>query len=191
MSDGSRLEELRRRVLKDPASILFAQLAEEYRRAGEYQRAVAVCRAGLAVHPGYPSARVTLGRALAGLGHFEAAQRELEAVLETAAENLAAIKGLAEIHRERGDAAEALRRYQAALRLAPHDAELRLVVHALEQRPMRSPSSGAAAGEPAVSGDPMYARSSRGSGRARALRTIAQLERWLAALHGTRAFRRT
>ena len=64
MPEHPRIEDLRRRVQKDPASIAFAQLAEEYRRAGQYQEAVEVCRAGLAIHPGYLSARVTLGRAL-------------------------------------------------------------------------------------------------------------------------------
>ena len=64
MADHQRIEDLRRRVQKDPASIAFAQLAEECRRAGRYEEAVEVCRAGLAVHPGYLSARVTLGRAL-------------------------------------------------------------------------------------------------------------------------------
>ena len=42
------------------ASIAFAQLAEEYRRAAMFQDAVDTCRAGLAIHPSYLSARVTL-----------------------------------------------------------------------------------------------------------------------------------
>ena len=70
MADNPRIEELRRRVQKDPASIAFAQLAEEYRRAGNYEDAIATCRAGLAVHPGYLSARVTLGRALLEMNDF-------------------------------------------------------------------------------------------------------------------------
>ena len=70
MTDTSRIEDLRRRVQKDPASIAFAQLAEEYRRAGQFDDAIAVCREGLALHEGYISARVTLGRALLGAGQF-------------------------------------------------------------------------------------------------------------------------
>ena len=68
MTDNPRIEDLRRRVQKDPASIAFAQLAEEYRRAGQHQEAIDVCSGGLAIHPGYLSARVTLGRALIELG---------------------------------------------------------------------------------------------------------------------------
>src|SRR5918999_696191 len=89
MSDNPRIEDLRRRVQKDPASIAFAQLAEEYRRAGQHKESVEVCRAGLSVHPEYLSARVTLGRALVELGQLDDAQRELETVLKSAPENLA------------------------------------------------------------------------------------------------------
>ena len=103
MSESARLEELRRRVRTDPASIVFATLAEEYRRAGHFQDAVDTCRAGLERHPAYVSARVTLGRALLAMGEFDEAQRELEAVLRVAPENLAAIRALAEIHDSRVD----------------------------------------------------------------------------------------
>src|SRR5947199_7785365 len=118
MSQNPRIEDLRRRIEKDPASIAFAQLAEEYRRAGQLAEAVEACRAGLAIHPGYLSARVTLGRALIELDQLDEAQLELELVLSTAPENLAAIRGLAEIHHRRGSLHEALRQYRAALTLA-------------------------------------------------------------------------
>ena len=103
MSDNPRLEALRRRVEKDPASIAFAQLAEEYRRGGDYQQAIAICREGLTRHPGYLSAQVTLGRALIELGQFDEARRELEAVVSVAPDNLAAIRALAEIHQHLGE----------------------------------------------------------------------------------------
>src|SRR5258706_8104320 len=101
-----RIEELRRRVQKDQTSIAFAQLAEEYRRTGSYEEAISTCRAGLAHHPTYLSARVTLGRALMELRRFKDARTELEAVLDVAPDNLAAIRGLAEIHQHRGEAGD-------------------------------------------------------------------------------------
>ena len=103
MSENPRIEALRRRVEKDPASIAFAQLAEEYRRGGDYQQAISICREGLARHPGYLSAQVTLGRALVELGQFDEARKELEAVLSVAPDNLAAIRALAEIHEHAGE----------------------------------------------------------------------------------------
>ena len=85
MADNPRIEELRRRVQKDPASIAFAQLAEEYRRAGSYEDAIEACQSGLAIHPGYLSARVTLGRALLEMNDLDAALGELEYVLKNRA----------------------------------------------------------------------------------------------------------
>ena len=75
-------------------------------------------------HPGYLSARVTLGRALLELDELDAAQQELQLVLKSAPENLAAIRGLAEIHSAGGALAEALAHYRAALALAQNDPEL-------------------------------------------------------------------
>jgi tetratricopeptide (TPR) repeat protein len=106
MADSPRLEELRRRVQQDPASIAFAALADEYRRAGRFHDAVETCRAGLTRHPSYLSARVTLGRALLEIGEFDQAEAELQTVLRAAPENLAAIRALADIHHRRGDVAE-------------------------------------------------------------------------------------
>ncbi len=104
VTESPRIDELRRRVQKDPTSIAFAQLAEEYRRVGGYEEAVDVCRAGLARHPAYLSARVTLARAQMELARYDEAQAELDVVLDLAPDNLAAIRALAEIHQRRGEA---------------------------------------------------------------------------------------
>jgi hypothetical protein len=96
--DTARIEELRRRLRKDPASIAFAQLAEELRRTGACEEAVGVCRAGLVQHPGYLSARVTLGRALIDLGRLDEAAAEIVRVLETAPDNLAAERAWHDLH---------------------------------------------------------------------------------------------
>jgi len=103
MPDSPRIEELKRRVQSDPASIAFAALAEEYRRAGRFDEAIETCTTGLVRHPSYLSAHVTLGRALIEVGRLKEARTELEYVLKLAPENLAAIRGLAEIHHRIGD----------------------------------------------------------------------------------------
>jgi tetratricopeptide (TPR) repeat protein len=134
MADTSRIDDLRRRVQKDPASIAFAQLAEECRRAGDYQEAVDACHAGLEIHPGYLSARVTLGRALVELGALDEALIELSRVLESAPENLAAIRGLAEIYHRRGDLPQALAQYRSALLLARNDPDLEQTIADLSRQ---------------------------------------------------------
>jgi tetratricopeptide (TPR) repeat protein len=115
MNQTPRLEELKRRVQRDPASISFAALAEEYRRLGMFPEAIETCRSGLQRHPSYISARVTLGRALVEVGEFDEASAELELVLRSAPENLAAIRTLADIHRRRGEMPEGMEQYDASL----------------------------------------------------------------------------
>jgi len=134
VADNQRIDDLRRRIQKDPASIAFAQLAEELRRARQFEESVEICRAGLATHPGYLSARVTLGRALLELNQLEEAQGELEHVLKNAPENLAAIRGLGEIHHRRGELKEALAQYRAALALARNDPDLEETVAQLARQ---------------------------------------------------------
>ena len=125
MTDTPRVEELKRRVQRDPASISFAALAEEYRRLGMFAEAIETCRAGLLRHPAYISAHVTLGRALVEVGEFDAASVELEQVLRSAPENLAAIRALADIHRRRGEIPETLDHYDASNDPANRAAERR------------------------------------------------------------------
>jgi len=205
VADSSRLDDLRRRVQQDPSSIAFAQLAEEYRRAAMFQESVDVCRAGLAVHPTYLSARVTLGRALVELQQYEEARQELEHVLRSARENLAAIRGLADVYHRQGALVEALAQYRAALALARHDPDLEQTVadlarqvepraptHATEglsfeqaaqEFLIHAPAPPPPAVEPVA--DPAVDRE-----RALAEATVAVLDQFLTAVHVARAERR-
>jgi tetratricopeptide (TPR) repeat protein len=131
--ENARIHDLRRRVQADPTSIAFAQLAEELRRSGVFDEAAAVCRTGLARHPGYLSARVTLGRALIELDQLDEAHEALAMVVAAAPDNLAAIRGLAEIHQRRGEITEALEYYRRALELARHDPELEETVERMRK----------------------------------------------------------
>lgn len=79
-------------------SASFSVIAERFRRAGQIDRAVSLCREGLEAYPDHLSARVTLGCALLDLGQHVEAHRHLQAVLKRAPDNLAAIRGLAELH---------------------------------------------------------------------------------------------
>jgi tetratricopeptide (TPR) repeat protein len=184
MADTSRIEDLRRRVQKDPASIAFAQLAEECRRAGLHLEAVAVCRAGLELHPGYASARVTLGRALLELNDLAMALVELEQVLRSAPDNLAAIRSIADIHRRQGSLALALEQYRAALALARNDPDLQEIVAELarEVEPgTPEPDVRAAGPVKAPLADQPTATGAHGQ------QVIVRLQQWLDAIHVARA----
>ena len=153
MTDRSRIEDLRRRVQKDPTSIAFAQLAEECRRAGNLDEAVNVCRAGLALHPTYLSARVTLGRALLELNQLSEAQSELDYVLRSAPENLAALRALAETLHRQGDLSNSLAQYRVALSLAKNDPDLQETVASLEHQ-LEAAATASAPTEPETAAAP-------------------------------------
>jgi tetratricopeptide (TPR) repeat protein len=175
--DSARIEELRRRVAHDPASIAFAQLAEEYRRDGNYSEAIRVCRTGLSQHPGYLSARVTLGRALAGVEEFDAAQTELEHVLRVAPDNLAAIRALADIHQRRGHSDDPLEQYNtehAATKDDPPPPDFTRALNAINAMTLDLPLPDFdAVVDNVAPGDPV----------------VAELERWLDAIVAARRAR--
>jgi predicted Zn-dependent protease len=123
-TDSPRIEELRHRLDVDPASVLFADLAEEYRRDGRFAEAVQTCRLGLARQPRFLSARVTLGRCLVELNDLECAQAELEIVRRLAPTNIGALQVLAEVYERRGLAIDALECHRAAVDLARMDPAL-------------------------------------------------------------------
>jgi tetratricopeptide (TPR) repeat protein len=129
-----RLAELQRRVQSDPAPFVFAQLAEEYCRAGRFADAVACCRKGLDLHPGYLSARLILGRALVSLSRLEEAAIEYQDVVKAAPDNLAATRELADICDRLGRVNAALDYYRRALALARNDRALEASIAALSPR---------------------------------------------------------
>ena len=188
MPEDTRIDALRKRLQKDPGSIAFAQLAEEYRRAGRFHESIDVCRAGLARHPGYLSARVTLGRALLEIGDIDSAQRELNDVLRVAPDNLSAIRGIAEVHRKKGEIPEALEQFRSAFEMASPDPSIEQAVRGFRLDAMAADLTvrrGGAApkiaeappAQPASAGQPIRAEDERA-----ARRTLAYLERWLQAI---------
>jgi tetratricopeptide (TPR) repeat protein len=134
----SRIDELRRRLERDPGSRLFAQLAEEHRKAGNHAEAVRVARTGLAQHPSYASARLTLGRALLDSGDAGGARVELEAALRDAPDNILASRFLGQALEALGELGPALLQLQKTLKMAPGDRQLESQIVALQTR-LRTP----------------------------------------------------
>jgi tetratricopeptide (TPR) repeat protein len=141
----SRIEELRRRVGRDPGSRLFGQLAEEERKAGNLSEAIRIARAGLAVHPAYPAALLTLGRALVDSGDGAAARTALEEALKQAPDNILASRFLGAALEALGELQGALQRYRATLEMTPGDSQLAERVQSLEARVAAGPQEQAAA----------------------------------------------
>jgi tetratricopeptide (TPR) repeat protein len=117
-----RFEEQYRR---QPESLVFARLADAYRKAGEPERALTVLEDGLLRHPDYPSGHIVRARALRDLGRVDETLQSFRRVLELDAANLVAIRELAGLADERGDIGEARHWYERLAHIDPADREVR------------------------------------------------------------------
>jgi tetratricopeptide (TPR) repeat protein len=134
VATNPRLDELKKRIEREPESRLFAQLAEELRRAGDLAEAIAVARRGLERHPTYVSARITLGRALLDSGDVNTAVTEFGEVVRIAPDNIIACRSLGDGLERLGDVAGALAWYRETLRIAPGDVSSQGKVEELSRR---------------------------------------------------------
>lgn len=93
----SEIEKLERRYAENPQGLTFAPLAEVHRKNGDVARALELLRPGLTVHPDYIPASIVLGRCHLDLGELPAAEAAFNHVLSLDAENVIALKALADI----------------------------------------------------------------------------------------------
>lgn len=126
------IERLRVKIEKDPNSRLFLPLAEEYRKSGMPDEAIAVLQLGLERNPGYTSAMVALGRIYLEKSMLHEARDKFEEVVSIVTGNLFAHRKLADIYRELGEKEKALAEYKKVLRLNPKDDEAKECIEALE-----------------------------------------------------------
>ena len=85
MASSPRIDELKKKFDENPRRY-FAPLANEYRKAGDLEQAIQLCRAYLPQQPGHMSGHIVFGQAL-----FESAQfEEAKGVFETALGRLVA-----------------------------------------------------------------------------------------------------
>lgn len=116
----ARLEELERKFEESPHRY-FASLANEYRKAGEPQRAADMCRAQLAAIPGHISGHIVLGQALYDSGDFDGSRAALERALILDPENIVALRYLGDIARDTGDTEGAESWYTRTLEADPYN----------------------------------------------------------------------
>ena len=128
---ASEIEKLERLVRENPKGRQFAILADAYRKDGQFQRALDVLGPGLEVHPDYVSARVVLGRVLMAMGDHVQAREAFTRVVTLDPESVIALKALADLAEEQGDAPEALQRASQLLTVDPGNEEAQKQVERL------------------------------------------------------------
>lgn len=103
MNAGASTRDLERRLSENPASPLFARLAETLLKHGESGRASTLCERGLELYPDYTTGRLVHARCLAARGRYDDALASLSTVIERYPGNLV-LADLAEEWRARSGA---------------------------------------------------------------------------------------
>ena len=122
-------------LAREASSLVFAALAEAYRRRNMLDEAIAACRKGLHHHPGFVSGRVALARAYIDKGETERAVKELERVILAAPDNLLAQGLLLTIYEGRGDWDNLEKTVHRILSLDPQDEKARKCWQRIRMRP--------------------------------------------------------
>lgn len=132
LSLPEKIEQYQARLAADPHALVFAQLADGYRKQGRLEEAIKICQEGLSRCTNYVSAYMVLGRAQQENGELAGAREAFQWVLHLDPESVQAHKFLGQIAEARNDMAEALASYRMALILHPFDKEVRAAVARLE-----------------------------------------------------------
>src|SRR6478672_2719987 len=140
MANSALIEDLLKQFAENPRRV-FARLANEYRKAGDLDLAIEICRAHVPLQPTYISGYIVLGQAL-----FESKQlAEARSTFETA--NLIALRQLGDIARASGDSEAARGWYHKLLEVDPQNDEVAAQLDELD-----APAAGAVAASGAKGG---------------------------------------
>ena len=144
MASSARIDELRKKFEENPRRY-FAPLANEYRKAGDVEQAVAICREYLPQQPGHMSGHIVFGQALFEAKRLPEAKTVFETALSLDPENLIALRHLADISRDLGDAVAARAWYERVLQADPRNEEIADIMSKLGSAGAASASTAAVA----------------------------------------------
>ena len=125
MASSSEIEKLERRWHENPAGLMFAPLAEAYRKAGNYQRALEVLEVGLAVHADYVPALIVRGRCHLDASDPAASETAFHQALACDPANPIALRSLADLYERSGRIDEAIERLTLLVEVDRGDGEAR------------------------------------------------------------------
>ncbi len=142
MASSALIDDLLKQFAENPRRV-FARLANEYRKNGELDTAIEICRAHVPLQPTYISGYIVLGQALYESGQLEEARSTFETALGLDPENLIALRQLGDVARANGDLTGARAWYRRLLEVDPQNEEI-----ATQVRDLDSPSASAPAATP-------------------------------------------
>ena len=135
MSSSTRIDELWKKFEENPRRY-FAPLANEHRKAGDLEQAIAICQTHLAQQPGHISGHIVLAQALFEKGELGEAARVFETALGLDPENLIALRTMGDIARLAGEVDVARSWYERVLDVDPRNDEIATIIRELEQAPV-------------------------------------------------------
>lgn len=151
MAGTTRIEELQKKFDENPRRY-FAPLANEFRKAGDTDQAIAICEEYLPQQPGHMSGHIVYGQALFEAGRLEDSRTVFETALTLDPENLIALRHLGDIARAGGDPAAARGWYQRVLEADPRNEEIGALIAELDENPAVSSTAPTPISTPTVQG---------------------------------------
>jgi tetratricopeptide (TPR) repeat protein len=134
MASSARLDELKKKFEENPRRY-FAPLANEHRKSGDLDQAIALCRTHLPQQPGHISGHIVLAQALFEAGSLDESREIFHSALGLDPENLIALRYLGDIAKEARDLDTARSWYQRVLEVDPRNEEIEQLVRDLDAPP--------------------------------------------------------
>jgi tetratricopeptide (TPR) repeat protein len=121
------VDSLMDRYNENPQSLVFSRLADEFRKEGNFSKAIEICTNGLLAHPEYVTGRIVLGQCYVEQGNPQAAVKELLTIFSYDRKNQAAMKMLADLYTRQEKLDKAGDLYTLLYRMDPGNKSLRVL----------------------------------------------------------------
>lgn len=150
MAISGDIEKLERRWTENPTGLMFAPLAEAYRKAGDPARALEILEQGLGQHPEYIPALIVKGRCGLDSESLAEAEAAFQRALARDPVNPIALRGVAEVYERTGRPDLAIERLELLLDVDRGDTDARDALARLraEPNPFNAPAQIQFAAEP-------------------------------------------
>lgn len=124
-------------LYKNPDSLVFAPLAEAYRRQGAFQKAVQICESGLSKHQEYAPGYAVLGRIYFDLKKYKKSMECFEKVLDLEPGHLLSLRYLSDLYIRFKEVKKALYIYEMLLLSHPQDVQVQSIVNKMHSMHLR------------------------------------------------------